>query len=272
MELANSIVTLQPGIYILRHPQTGMPPLSIARAAANVQHNGQIQALYTPGSDGSVLRDGHDCIVMQVLNSPVDLLVTAYLDKAGASVPALKIDKIRLDGDETMGQKALEVPQKGLSLIGHVERAGDIVAKSGEKLGDPAKNLRIEGFQVMWPDKPAGLDLTYSARVEGMGNSPTVSVGQFCGTRNAARRIVGVTFALTGAKAAEYELKGKAFFSGGYDADIESGAALSGPSGMEHLAGIQLQVQPAAAPKKGKGAWDASSRTKVFKKAGSKGR
>ena len=128
MELANSIITLQPGMYILRHPQTGMPPLSIARAAANAQHNGQVQALYTPGTDGGVLRDGRDCIVMQVLNTPVDLLVTAYLDKAGAAVPALKIDKIRLDGDETVSQKRLEVPGKGLSMVGHLERAGDVLA------------------------------------------------------------------------------------------------------------------------------------------------
>ncbi|HUR88855.1 MAG TPA: hypothetical protein VMZ74_07210 [Ramlibacter sp.] len=270
MELANSIITLQPGMYIMRHPQTGMPALSISRAAVNAKHNGQIQALYTPGTDGSLLRDGTDCIVMQVLNAPVDILVTAYLDKAGVAVPALKVDKIRIDGDEA-APKAIEVPKKGLTLIGHVERTGDVLAREGETLGNPANALRLEGFQLVWPDKPQGLDLTYTAKVEGAGPTKTVSTGHFCGTRNAAKRLVGVTFALTGAKASDYELKGRAFFSGGYEADIVSGSALSGPTGMEHLSGIQLKVQPAAG-KKGKGAWEASPRTKVFKKAGSKGR
>jgi hypothetical protein len=271
MELANSIVTLQPGMYILRHPKTGMPPLSISRAAGAPGHNGSIQALYTPGTDGSVLRDGKDCIVMQVLNAPVDLLVTAYLEKVGVAVPSLKIDKIALDAEPAAaGGKAFEVPSKGISLIGHIERTGDVVASGGQRLGDPASGLRLEGFQVMWPDKPEGVDITYTPRVEGAGTAPAVSTGHFCGTRNAAKRLVEVTFALTGPKASQYELRGKAHFSGGYSTDIQPGVALGGPSGMEHLTALALDVARVAGSKPSKGAWEPSSRTKVFKKPGSR--
>jgi hypothetical protein len=263
MELANSLVTLQPGMYILRHPKTGLPPLSISRAAARAEHNGHVQALFTPKTEGSVLRDGTDCIVMQVLNAPVDLLVTAYLEKAGVSVPALKIDKIRLDGDEVMPQR-LEVPGKGLSLVGHIERTGDVLAKAGERLGVPDTNLRLEGFQVMWPDKPEGVDVEYAVRVERAGAMPPARTGSFAGLRNSAARVVGVTFSLTGPKADQYQIGGKVFFSGGYEMAIESGAPLAGPSGMEHLTALELTVsENKDAPKKN--AWQPSARTRVLK-------
>jgi hypothetical protein len=272
MDLANSIVLLKPGLYILRHPKTGLPPISISRAAGKLEHNGQVQAIYTPGTDGGVLRNGADAIVMQVMNAPVELLVTAYLEKAGATVPVLKIDQIQLDGSANGAQqgKTIEVPPKGVTLIGHIERRGDMVAAEGNLLGERKSDLRLEGFQVEWPDKPAGVDLEYSARVEGSGATPIVTSGNFCGTRNAAARVQEVTFTLTGPNAGAYQLKGQALFSGGYEADIESGRAIAGPSGMEHLTGLQLKVE-SSAQKKAKTAWDPSSRTKVFKKAGAKG-
>jgi hypothetical protein len=265
MDLANSIVLLQPGLYILRHPKTGLPPISISRAAGKPEHNGQIQALYTSGTDGGVLRNGADAIVMQVLNAPVELLVTAYLEKAGATVPVIKIDRVGLDSETGAPARAIEVPPKGISLVGHIERKGDVVAAHGNTLGDPKSELRVEGFQIEWPDKPEGLDIAYGARVEGAGMTPTVSSGKFCGTRNAARRIVEVTFALTGAKAQQYALKGKAHFSGGFSKDVEAGIALAGPSGLEHLTGLELEAVPAGSTRAIKGVWDASPRTKIFK-------
>jgi hypothetical protein len=270
MDLANSIVLLQPGLYILRHPKTGLPPISISRAAGKPEHNGQIQALYTPGTDGGVLRGGADAIVMQVLSAPVELLVTAYLEKAGAAVPVIKIDKVGLDGsnDVAAQAKAMEVPAKGISLVGHIERKGDVVAAHGNTLGDPKSELRVEGFQIEWPDKPEGLDLAYSARIDGMGATPTVSSGKFCGTRNAAKRIVEVTFALSGPKAAQFTLKGTAHFSGGFSKDVQPGVALHGPTGMEHLTALELDAVPTGSAKAAKGAWEASPRTKIFKPTG----
>jgi hypothetical protein len=260
-------VLLQPGLYILRHPKTGLPPLSISRAAGKAEHNGQIQAIYTPGTDGGVLRNGSDAIVMQVLNAPVELLVTAYLDKAGATVPVVKIDRVQLDGggESVSPQKSIQVPPKGITLIGHVERKGDLAATPGKVLGDPKGEMRLEGFQVEWPDKPDGVDLTYGARVEGGGATPTVSTGSFCGTRNAAKRLVEVTFSLAGTNAQRHALKGVAHFSGGYEMEISSGMPLSGPSGMEHLTAIALEVVPANAERSNKGAWEASPRTRIFK-------
>lgn len=267
MEITSSLVTLQPGMYILRHPKSGLPPLTVSRALGNAASAGKIEILSTPKTHGTILRDGADCIVMYVVEAPVELLVTAYLAHAGAAVPALKIDQIGLDAEQAQPAKAgrqIEISGKGMSIIGHIERTGDVVVGEGQPLGEAASNLRLEGFQVMWPDRPEGVDLAYSIAVEGAGVTPTVNAGKFCGTRGEARRITEVTFSLIGPQTERFQLDGTACFSGGFTSPIASGMALSGPSGLEHLTSISLRVLPNPQPK-AKTLWDESPQTKVFK-------
>lgn len=263
MEISNSIVLMQPGMYILRHPK-GAAPISICRAPgmANSPHNGSIEILATPKTQGTVLRDGADCIVMQIAGASVELLVSAMV-RAGDAVPALRIDQIALDSDNAEAGKLVVAPA-GISIVGHVELKGDVVANAGETLGDPASSHRVEGFQVMWPDRPEGVDLAYGIAVEGVGAMPMTKTGNFCGTRGEARRITEVTFALIGPNADKYQLNGVAHFSGGFTLPVASGMPLGGPSGVEHLTALSLQAMPRQAGAK-VNPWDESPRTKVFK-------
>jgi hypothetical protein len=93
-----------------------------------------------------------------------------------------------------------------------------------------------------------------------------VKSGKFCGTRGQARRITETTFSLVGPQAGEFQLEGTAYFTGGFQVPVESGQPLGGPSGLEHLTALSLNVVKA----NGRAAaaanpWDASPRTKVFK-------
>lgn len=93
-----------------------------------------------------------------------------------------------------------------------------------------------------------------------------VSVGQFCGTRNMARRITEVTFALAGEEAYQYQLEGMAHFSGGFTTPIVSGLSISGPSGLEHLTSVSLRAIAAVdVPQPKPNPWRESPRTHVFK-------
>ena len=47
-EIKSSIVTLQPGMYILRHSKDSIAPLSISRAPSQSGHAGKIESLSTP--------------------------------------------------------------------------------------------------------------------------------------------------------------------------------------------------------------------------------
>lgn len=264
MEISNSIILMQPGIYILRHPKGASAPISVCRAPgiANSPHNGNIELLATPGTQGTVLRNGSDCIVMQISGGSVELLVSAMV-KPGDQVPALRIDQVALDSDTAEAGK-LVVAAEGISIVGHVEMTGDVVAGSGDTLGDPASSRRVEGFQVMWPDRPEGVDLAYGIAVEGVGAMPMTKTGNFCGTRGEARRITEVTFALIGPNADKYQLDGAAHFSGGFALPVASGMPLGGPSGVEHLTALSLKALPRQAGKNAN-PWDESPRTKVFK-------
>lgn len=279
MEFASSLLLLNPGIYILRHPKNGTVPMTVSRAPGSQKNNGKLEVLGTPGTEGTILRSGADCIVAHVSGAAVELVVTAYLEKAGAAAPALRVDQVPLDGAPVAGQapavpaaapqgdkKAIAIPAAGVSVIAHIERKGDMVASSGGLLGDPATNLRIEGFQIMWPDRPQGADLAYNIAVEGIGQLPVVKSGKFCGTRGQARRITEATFSLVGPQANEFKLEGTAYFTGGFQVPVESGHALGGPSGLEHLTALRLNVVKAAAKAApSANPWDESSRTKVFK-------
>jgi hypothetical protein len=267
MHIISNIVAFLPGMYVLRHPQGGLPPISVARAAGAPERDGKLEWLATPGTQGTTLRDGADCIVILVTEAAVDLLVTAYLAYPGAAMPTLRVDRIALDAvPAAPASRQIVIGPRGISIIAHIERTGDVVGGDGERVGDPATNLRLEGFQLMWPDQPAGVELGYSIAVEGLGALPLVKTGAFCGTRGEARRITEVTFALSGPQAAHYALVGTAHFSGGFQVALSSGMAVSGPSGLEHLTALNLRAVPdTAGAQAPANPWDASGKTKVFK-------
>lgn len=305
MKITTTTVVLKPGMYVLRHPKGGLPTLTVTRAPGTAATNGQLETLFTPNTHGTILRNGADCIVMHVTLAPVELAVSAYLPDAAATVPSLRIDQIALDAAEPgsaeassaarmpapaapapaaipapppalpapfaaaavpAAQRTIQVAGKGISVIAHIERTGDVVAGEGIAVGDPARGLRVEGFQVMWPDRPAGVDLAYRISVEGLGQMPAVTTGKFCGTRGQARRITELSFTLVGPDAAKYTLDGTAWFTGGFELPVSSGATLGGPSGLEHLTALRLKAVPAnAQTAAAANPWAESKATKIFR-------
>lgn len=264
MQIFTSLVQLPPGLYVLRHPGKPMPPLSITEAPHS---KAVIDVLTARSGRGLVLENGADCIVMRVANAPAELLVAAFASQQGAVEPAIKVDRIALDAPArpqppqspatppvmqpatpraAPAQKQLVIKDKGISIVGHVERLGDVVAGEGEVFGDTAAMLRVGGFQVMWPDRPDGVDLAYTVAFEGGTTVPAVRTGQFVGVRRDPRRITEVSFALIGPNAARYQLEGLAHFSGGYQVPLRTGVAQGGPSGLEHLTALALRVVAAS--------------------------
>lgn len=269
MEISSSVILMQPGMYILRQPTGGSVPLSVSRAPyllGSVNNSGTMEVLGTPKTDRTMLRDGADCLVLHIFGGPVEVLVSALVQVVG-QLPAIRVDKIALEEAGRAIPPAagpIEIAPQGISVIGHVELKGDLVAAPGKTLGEPGSANRIEGFQVMWPDRPEGVDLAYSIVVEGVGAMPSTKTGNFCGTRGEARRITEVTFALIGPNAGQFQLEGEAHFSGGFQLPIASGTPLGGPSGVEHLTALALRAVPRRVGKVAN-PWDESARTKVFK-------
>jgi hypothetical protein len=267
--ISNSVVTFHTGMYLLRHPGSSFAPISVSRTPGNGSAAGVVQRLGTPGTDGEVLRTAADCIAIVVSGGSVDLLVSAFLAKPDDAVPQLRVDRVALGelqqavlpiapsaatkpalpastaAAPAAVSKPIRIGPHGISLIGHLGTLGDAVAAEGELLGD-METGRLEGFQVMWPDHPQGVDLAYRIGVEGGGLSAIVQTGKFVGTRGKGQRITEVSFALVGPQAKRYILEGNAYFSGGFSTPVVTGTTLSGPSGMEHLTALRVRAQPVA--------------------------
>lgn len=277
---------------MLRHPGRTAAVLSVTRAPSGNGIGGKVELLGTPGTDGSLLRSGRDCIVMLVQDATVNILVSAYLSDINGAAPSLKIDRIALDQPDMAARPAsavssgtagsadnfpvagksatalpIQISANGISVIGHFERLGDIVASGGADPGVNGDDLRLEGFQLEWPDKPTGLDILYGVGIEGVGRMPTVKTGKYAGTRGEAKRVIELTLTLNGPDSEMFRLEGEARFSGGFHVPLSSGLPLSGPSGMEHLTGLRIDVLPVDANTVNP--WDASASTKVFKSGAS---
>lgn len=269
MQILTSVVQLQPGLYLLRHPGNNMPPLSVTQTPNT---RAEIDVLTARPSGALVLENGSDCIVMRVANAPAELLVAAFSPTSAASAPAMKVDRVALDAPaqsitsatpvlhpvspvmpiQPPAQNKLVIKDRGVSIVGHVERLGNVVAAEGEVCGNPAALQRIEGFQLMWPDRPDGVDLAYSVVVEGSGPLPAARSGKYVGSRGESKRITEVSIALIGPYAGRFQLAGTAYFSGGFQVALRSGVPAAGPSGMEHLTALALRIVPAVtAPARG---------------------
>ncbi len=129
--------------------------------------------------------------------------------------------------------------------MAHVSRRGDVVAEPGEWICGPDMPMPIEGLQIDWADKPAGVELDYVVTAGRSSQKRKFSgrSGSFAGTRGKAMPLVAIEMSLTGPNAAGYELEVEALFLGAAIAS-QSGASLSltGPSTREPLVGLRFNV------------------------------
>lgn len=222
------------------------------------------------GISRNTLSKPGDCVVVRVKGGSAGVLITEYKPERETRPVQLRIDRIEA-GPKIEGtpKPSSTVPREDnvlLKLLGHIERRGD-VSVTDEWLGDPTSAARIEGFSIDWAgNKPEGVELAYLCRVA-KGSDPAIAMtGQYVGTRRQAKPITAVAFALTGIKAADYELSGQAVFAGQAPMAIAPDKELSGPAATEQLVALRVivkhkaaQVSPPASP------WDDAATTQIFR-------
>ena len=249
------ILALSPGLYLFRYggPLTPGESCIAVLAKAPLATNGTIAFLSNGNDAQPVLQSLGERLVARVEGGDVNLLLTLIFP-AEAADPSVQIFVERLDGTQPAlaqprsdGSVPVELP---VSLSGHVERQGDVAGAVGGWIGQPSGRHRVEGFTVLWPGRPDGVDISYSCMVAGFGRTSAALTGGFVGTRRRAAPILGVSIALVGEKAAHYELKVDAAFAGVGLREGRSGSELTGPRGTEPLVGLRVLVVPSSADAK----------------------
>ncbi len=97
-----------------------------------------------------------------------------------------------------------------IEVLAHVSHRGDVLFAQGEWICGPDSPMPIEGVEIRWPNKPAGVSLNYevAAGVRKRERSRELQVGAVCRQPRAASPLVGIKLRLTGAECRALRARG----------------------------------------------------------------
>ena len=255
------LLTLEPGMYIVRYASQEIDeePCLISLQPAPI---GKSSVDFFPGETvvrNTLSRLG-DTLIVRVKNGAGTLLITEY---QRADLPVrqvdLRVDRIDTSADIIRSEQqrnapvvankalatAVRVERNGnpivLKLIGHVQAQGDVTAS--EWVGNVEQEARLEGFAIVWPNKPQGVDVAYSCKVADV-LQPAVLSGNFSGSRGKRAPITAVAMALVGPRRAEYVLDAQAVFAGCPPQDLVDGQEVTAQQGQAKLVALHVSITP----------------------------
>lgn len=259
LKILSRIAVLEPGLYIFRYVADSASQSCVSLHQAPLGR-GSVDFFPGEGVTRNTLSATGDCVIARVKSATSSVLIVEYHPTSAETGSIdLQIERIETapkpSHSQTVTSNNVLSPDDQpsactgmpLTLLGHVERRGDVTVSEGQWLGDPQGNQRIEGFCVTGNELPDGLLLAYSCRSAKEAVSHTGLTGQFVGTRRQALPITAAGFALSGPKANDFTLEGQLVFAGQEPVALLPGKELSGPTGHEHLVALRLTVRSKAA-------------------------
>ena len=280
------------GLFVLRyvasHPAAnGQATPGSAPTIRVAPHNpAEIELIGWPDVASNELRGPGDGLVIRALRDTT-IAFEVIPSIAGGSVDAeLHLEPVSrlahggFNRIETVasrgGLESSHTGLDGIEILAHVARRGDVVIPADEWICGPDYPMAIEGIELRWPRRPAGLDIvtTVSISKNGIRNLPAAMTGEFAGTRGRAAPITSLEMALAGERARQFTLRADALFLGS-SVQSRNGQSISliGPTGREPLVGLRLTVvetreasHPATGPSPRAGAnLSSSARIRVFR-------
>jgi hypothetical protein len=241
------------GLYLLRYVSAPSDRNYPSIAVNRHPRNNDVTLMSAPGGIDTDLRAPGDCIVVRA-RAPGSISLVVIADGPDSTIDAeLRLERILAATDckvEQRSAKVVEMKARSggsteVSVMAHVSRRGDVVGEPGQWICGPELPLPIEGIEIDWPHRPAGINLSYQVSTgRPLGrHALSATAGQFAGTRGKAAPLVAIELALSGPRAAEYELRADALFLGAAILS-QSGRDVSftGPSGREPLVGFRLEI------------------------------
>jgi hypothetical protein len=241
------------GSYLLRYVSAGAanhPP--VVRVKASPKDGKGISLVPVTDDLGRGLRSPGDYLLVHAKRTgAIDLTVSANRPNGSleAEVRLERIAAIEEPQKKAVAKTSVKIAARGIEpeveILAHVSHRGDLVSAQGEWICGPDCPMPIEGIEIRWPNKPAGVSLGYevAAGVRKRERSRELQVGQFAGSRGEASPLVGIKLHLTGPNAAHYELVADALFLGS-QVDSRSGQEIffAGSTGREPLVGLRLSI------------------------------
>jgi hypothetical protein len=262
LRVTGHLMTLETGVFcvfqapgsMLGQDETGLPGVRISLPPGSAG-NPDAVSISTFRPDGWL--SGNDAAALvRVIEGPAQVLVTVY-QSSGQGVdraPRLQVLRLSTDAaapapDRSNGAAPGAVVPQVASVMGHVQRTGDVGARMGEWLGVRGSKLWIEGFAVLPPDGVSPEDLEYQAVLGRGWNSPWMEGGKFCGSRGMALPLLGIRLRLKGSAAKTHTLRYAASFVDGTEVGpVNQGEACESVS-LAALEALQVLIEPLGAPR-----------------------
>jgi len=263
IEVSSKMVWLQPGMYTVRLALEALGNI----VTLNTTHTSIGTVDFFPG-DGVVrntLVNRGDCVIVRVKTDVGCLLLTEFREAGQQKKLKIKIDRLAADGVEDQGcdyvfpstdhivtpvvpvakpslaKTLLDPSTLKVCQFGYIVGRGDSIVEN-DWLGNPLGDERVTGFAVSVVGLPVGVSLKYRVLIEGTKQYASAVGGQFVGTRQKAKALLGVVFELVGQGEGELRLSGEVVFSGEPPLAIKPGHQMSGTLGTEHLVALRLTI------------------------------
>lgn len=264
LKASSSLFKLNGGMYVIHmQPEKAGQKLNPVTLSQAPSEGGCVDFFPAEKVVRNTLVSATDCIVVRIKGDSATLMATEFhtgkvtavklrVEQIGSGLSTetkpsavVKPIKSKAASVAVAANETTEEPMGvNISMVGHIQNKGDVVVKN-DWLGQPGTNFRLEGFAIKTDGLPTGVNLIYGCKFLSSSYKPQISKdGKYVGTRRKAQGIQSVVFALEGDQAEAYELTGDVAFSGNVGAKITGKEELMGPTGTEHLVGINLKVQP----------------------------
>ena len=235
LDVSAQILSFEPGLYSVEvfAPQihrgaTGMtvPCIRLDPIPAGDDSRAFVSAL----SDSPLIRPNDAATYLRVQGATASVLLTIYKLAGGMAAPELRISLVpQNSGRATKAAVAAALPSEKLTLMAHVERAGDVAVQAGLWAGQPGGRGAIEGFSVTPGDRINPGDIEYQAVLGSDWTTPWLPGGEFCGSRGLSLPLLGARIRLRGEAAKQYSVSyWGSFFGSGEIGPINDGAVCGG--------------------------------------------
>lgn len=102
--------------------------------------------------------------------------------------------------------KAGEIPELDLKGVAHFKKAGEVSIQEGTWLGLQQSSDRFLGFQLRTKPFQPGLELEYRVKINSRNISAWTPTGEFAGTTDRRRKLIGFAIRLKGQQADQYDV------------------------------------------------------------------
>ena len=138
-----------------------------------------------------------------------------------------------------------QVTVVGLDVMVHIQGVGDRKFSDNEIAGTKGKARRLEGLQLSFNPRMAGLGIRYMGHIQNVGDTPWVGEGQYIGTRGKGLRLEGFAAQLTGPEADKFDLCYMGHFARHGDSNVVANGVLCGARGKGlQLEALKIWLQP----------------------------